>query len=168
MVAHLNRGVDVGGKSIGLPTGFLIGIMANPGAIDAEREMKRLNYKIEAGAEFLVTPPVFDSILLERFFRKIEEFKIPVIVGLTPLASFREAEFMNNELPGFSVPDTVLDRMHNAPTPEAGRAEGIMIAQDILKAIEGMVSGIQLSAPSDDYDRAIEILSVVGSKGAAS
>lgn len=168
MVAHLNRGVDVGGKSIGPPTGFLIGIMANPGAIDAEREMKRLNYKIEAGAEFLVTPPVFDSILLERFVRKIEEFKIPVIVGLIPLTSFREAEFMNNELPGFSVPDTVLDRMHNAPTPEAGRAEGVMIAQDILKAIEGMVSGIQLSAPSDDYDRAIEILSVVGSKGAAS
>ena len=168
MVTRLNRGVDVGGKPIGPPTGFLVGIMANPGAIDAEREMKRLDYKIEAGAEFLVTPPVFDSVLLERFVRKTEESGIPVIAGLSPLASFRDAEFINNELPGFSVPDALLDRMRSAVTPEAGRAEGIMIAQEILKAIEGMVSGVQLSAPSDDYDRAIEVFSVFGSKGAAS
>ena len=168
MVTRLNRGVDVGGKPIGPPTGFLVGIMANPGAIDAEREMKRLDYKIEAGAEFLVTPPVFDSVLLERFVRKTEESGIPVIAGLSPLASFRDAEFIDNELPGFSVPDALLDRMRSAVTPEAGRAEGIMIAQEILKAIEGMVSGVQLSAPSDDYDRAIEVFSVFGSKGAAS
>ena len=168
MVTHLNRGIDVGGKEIGRPTGFLIGVMANPSAVDIDREMKRLDYKIEAGAEFLVTPPVFDCTLLERFVRKIEEYRKPVIAGLVPLASYKNAEFMNNEVPGSSIPDPILDRMRNAATPEAAEVEGVRVAQEILTAIQGMVHGVQLSAPSNDYDRVIEILSVVGSKGAAS
>ncbi len=168
MVARLNNGIDVGGKSIGKPTGFLVGVMANPGAIDADREMKRLAYKIEAGAEFLVTPPVFDRMLLERFVRKIEEYRIPVIAGLEPLASYRDAEFKNNEVPGSSIPETVLERMRKKTTPESADAEGVLIAQETLEAIHGMVQGIQLSAPSNNYDRAVEILSGVDLKGAAS
>jgi len=164
----LNNGIDVGGKSIGKPTGFLVGVMANPGAIDADREMKRLAYKIEAGAEFLVTPPVFDRMLLERFVRKIEEYRIPVIAGLEPLASYRDAEFKNNEVPGSSIPETVLERMRKKTTPESADAEGVLIAQETLEAIHGMVQGIQLSAPSNNYDRAVEILSGVDLKGAAS
>ncbi len=168
MVTHLNRGIDVGGKEMGRPTGFLVGVMANPGAVDIDREMKRLYYKIEAGAEFLVTPPVFDSMLLERFVRKIEEYRKPVIAGLIPLASYKNAEFMNNEVPGSSIPDPILDRIRNAATPEAAKAEGVRIAQETLQAIHGMVHGVQISPPLNDYDRVIEILSVVGSKGAAS
>ncbi len=168
MVARLNNGIDVGGKSIGKPTGFLVGVMANPGAIDADREMKRLTYKIEAGAEFLVTPPVFDSMLLERFVRKVEKYRIPVIAGLEPLASYRDADFINNELPGSSIPETVLERMRKKTAPESANAEGVLIAQETLGAIHGMVQGVQLSAPSNNYDRAVEILSVVDLKGAAS
>ena len=168
MVTHLNRGIDVGGKEIGRPTGFLIGVMANPSAVDIDREMKRLDYKIEAGAEFLVTPPVFDCMLLERFVQKIEEYRKPVIAGLVPLASYKNAEFMNNEIPGSSIPDPILDRMRNAATPEAAEVEGVRVAQETLTAIQGMVHGVQLSVPSNDYDRVVEILSVVGSKGAAS
>ena len=168
MVTHLNRGIDVGGKEMGRPTGFLVGVMANPGAVDIDREMKRLYYKIEAGAEFLVTPPVFDSTLLDRFVRKIEQYRKPVIAGLIPLASYKNAEFLNNEVPGSSIPDPILDRMRNAATPEAAKAEGVRIAQETLQAIHGMVHGVQISPPLNDYDRVIEILSVVGSKGAAS
>ena len=168
MVTHLNRGIDVGGKEIGRPTGFLIGVMANPSAVDIDREMKRLYYKIEAGAEFLVTPPVFDSMLLERFVRKIEEYKKPLIVGLVPLASYKNAEFMNNEVPGSSIPAPILDRMRNAATPKAAEAEGIRIAQETLMVIKEMVHGVVLSSPWGDYERVIEILSITGSRGAVS
>lgn len=168
MVAHLNRGIDVGGKEIGRPTGFLIGVMANPSAVDIDREMKRLYYKIEAGAEFLVTPPVFDSMLLERFVRKIEEYKKPLIVGLVPLASYKNAEFMNNEVPGSSIPAPILDRMRNAATQKAAEAEGIRIAQETLMVIKEMVHGVGLSSPWGDYERVIEILSITGSRGAVS
>ena len=166
MVNRLNQGLDVGGKSIGKPTGFVVGVGANPGAINNDEELKRFYYKVEAGAEFALTQPVFDVAVLERFLRRIEDCTIPVIVGLLPLSSYKMAEFLNNEVPGCSVPDSILDRMRKATTPEAGRAEGIRIAQDILDKVHGMVQGVQVRGPFEQYATAVEVLSVLNMKGA--
>jgi homocysteine S-methyltransferase len=165
MVNRLNQGLDVGGKSIGKPTGFVVGVGANPGAINNDEELKRFYYKVEAGAEFALTQPVFDVAVLERFLRRIEDCKIPVIVGLLPLSSYKTAEFLNFEVPGCSVPDSILEQMRNADTPEAGRAEGIRIAQDILEKIQGMVQGVQVRGPFEQYATAVEVLSVLNLKG---
>jgi methionine synthase / methylenetetrahydrofolate reductase (NADH) len=167
MVHRLNEGLDVGGKSIGRPTGFVVGVGANPGAINNDEELKRFYYKVEAGAEFVLTQPVFDVALLERFLRRIEDCKIPVIVGLLPLSNYKMAEFLNYEVPGCSVPDAILDRMRKAETPEAARAEGIRIAQDTLEKIQAMVEGVQVRGPFEHYDTAVEVLSVLNLKGAS-
>jgi methionine synthase / methylenetetrahydrofolate reductase(NADPH) len=162
----LNQGLDVGGKSIGKPTGFVVGVGANPGAINNDEELKRFYYKVEAGAEFALTQPVFDVAVLERFLRRIEDCKIPVIVGLLPLSSYKTAEFLNFEVPGCSVPDPILERMRKASTPEAGRAEGIRIAKDTLEKVQGMVQGVQVRGPFEQYETAVEVLSVLNLKGA--
>jgi len=167
MVHRLNEGLDVGGKSIGRPTGFVVGVGANPGAINNDEELKRFYYKVEAGAEFALTQPVFDVAVLERFLRRIEDCKIPVIVGLLPLSNYKMAEFLNYEVPGCSVPDTILDRMRKAETPEAARAEGIRIAQGILEKIQAMVQGVQVRGPFEHYETAVEVLSVLNLRGAS-
>jgi methionine synthase / methylenetetrahydrofolate reductase (NADH) len=166
MVNRLNQGLDVGGKSIGKPTGFVVGVGANPGAINNDEELKRFHYKVEAGAEFALTQPVFDVAVLERFLRRIEHCHIPVIVGLLPLSSYKMAEFLNYEVPGCSVPDSILERMRKAETPETARAEGIRIAKDILEKIQGAVHGVQVRGPFEHYDTAVEVLSVLNLKGA--
>lgn len=162
MVYRLNQGVDMGGKSIGKPTGFLIGVGANPGAVNDAEELKRFYYKVEAGAEFVLTQPVFDPKTLERFLRRIEDCKIPVIAGILPLASYKAAEFFNYEVPGCAVPQPILDRMSRADTASAGRTEGIRIAQEILEQIQGMVQGVQIRGPFEQYETAIEVLSGKG------
>src|SRR5262245_49666743 len=162
MVSRLNRGVDVGGKSIGSPTGFVIGVGVNPGAINNDQELRRFYYKVEAGAEFALTQPVFDPAVLERFLKRIEDCKIPVIAGILPLASYKTAEFFNNEVPGCTVPEPILNRLRQIENAEAARAEGIRIAQEILERIQGMVQGIQIRGPLEDYKTAIEILSHKG------
>jgi homocysteine S-methyltransferase len=167
MVYRLNRGIDVGGKSIGKPTGFVIGVGANPGAINNDEELKRFYYKVEAGAEFALTQPVFDVAVLERFLRRIEDCKIPVIVGILPLANYKTAEFLNYEVPGCSVPDSILERMRQADSPAEARAEGIRIAQDILERVQGIVRGVQVRGPFEDYETAVEVLSVLNMKGAS-
>lgn len=161
MVHRLNEGVDVGGKSIGKPTGFVIGVGANPGAINNDEELKRFYYKVEAGAEFALTQPVFDVAVLERFLRRIEDCKIPVIVGILPLANYKTAEFLNYEVPGCSVPEPILERMRRAEDPEAARAEGIRISQGILERIRGMVQGVQIRGPFERYETAVEVLSFI-------
>ena len=167
MVHRLNEGLDVGGKSIGKPTGFVVGVGANPSAINNDEELKRFYYKVEAGAEFALTQPVFDVAVLERFLRRIEDCKIPVIVGLLPLSSYKMAEFLNYEVPGCSVPDSILERMRKAETPETARVEGIRIAQDILEKIQGLVQGVQVRGPFEHYETAVEVLSVLNLKGAS-
>ncbi len=154
MVSRLNHGVDVGGKSIGTPTGFVIGVGVNPGAINNDEELKRFYYKVEAGAEFALTQPVFDPRVLERFLKRTQDCKIPVVAGILPLNSFRTAEYLNNEVPGCSVPDSILDRMRNAGTREVG----VRIAREILKDVRGMVQGVQIRGPFEDYKTAIEVL----------
>ena len=167
MVHRLNGGLDVGGKSIGKPTEFVVGVGANPGAINNDEELKRFYYKVEAGAEFALTQPVFDLAVLERFLRRIEDCKIPVIVGLLPLSSYKMAEFLNYEVPGCSVPDSILERMRKAETPETAHAEGIRIAQGILERIQSIVQGVQVRGPFEHYETAVEVLSVLNLKGAS-
>jgi homocysteine S-methyltransferase len=167
MVHRLNQGLDVGGKSIGQPTGFVIGVGANPGAINNDEELKRFHYKVEAGAEFTLTQPVFDVAVLEAFLRRIDNSKMPVIVGLLPLSSYKMAEFLNYEVPGCSVPDSILERMRKADNPEHARAEGIRIAREILVKIQGMVQGVQVRGPFEHYETAVEVLSVLNLKGAS-
>jgi homocysteine S-methyltransferase len=167
MVRRLNYGIDVGGKSIGRPTGFVLGVGANPGAINDDEELKRFHYKVEAGAQFVLTQPVFDPAVLDHFLHRIEDCKIPVIAGILPLANFRTAEFLNFVVPGCAVPDSILDRMRRAESPDRARAEGIRIAQDILEKTQGMVQGVQVRGPFEQYETPVEVLSVLNVKGAS-
>jgi len=161
IVHNLNRGLDIGGNPLGTGTSFVIGVGANPGLPNIDEEIKRFEYKVEAGAECAVTQPVFDLTLLEAFLRRIEHCKIPVIAGIWPLVSVRNAEFMKNEL-RVSVPDSILERMAGAKTPEAAREEGITIAREMLIAVRDMVQGAQISAPSGRYTSAADVLEALG------
>lgn len=165
IVHNLNRGLDIGGNPMGAGTGFVIGIGANPGVPNIDEEIRRFEYKVEAGAEYAVTQPVFDLSLLEAFLRRIEHFKIPVVAGIWPLVSARNAEFMKNEL-RVSVPESIMDRMTRAASPEAAREEGISIARDMLIAVRNMVQGAQISAPQGRYASAVDVLEALGSSGA--
>src|ERR1700730_11395891 len=161
IVHNLNRGLDIGGNPLGTGTSFVIGVGANPGLLNIDEEIKRFEYKVEAGAECAVTQPVFDLTLLEVFLRRIEHCKIPVIAGIWPLVSVRNAEFMKNEL-RVSVTDEILKRMTRAKTPEAAREEGIAIAREMLVAVRDMVQGAQISAPSGRYSSAADVLEALG------
>jgi methionine synthase / methylenetetrahydrofolate reductase(NADPH) len=161
IVHNLNCGLDIGGNPLGTGTSFVIGVGANPGLPNIDEEIKRFEYKVEAGAECAVTQPVFDLKLLEVFLRRIEHCKIPVIAGIWPLVSVRNAEFMKNEL-RVSVPDSILERMAGAKTPEGAREEGIAIAREMLIAVRDMVEGAQISAPSGRYSAAADVLEALG------
>ncbi len=160
IVRNLNHGLDIGGNAIGASTGFAVGVAANPGVPDIDNEVRRFAYKVEAGAEFAITQPVFDMRLLEAFLKRIEQFRIPVLAGIWPLISLRNAEFMRNDLRVF-VPDDILLRMQRAETPEIARAEGVRIAQEMLAEARGMVQGVQVSAPSGRYPAALAVMESV-------
>jgi methionine synthase I (cobalamin-dependent)/5,10-methylenetetrahydrofolate reductase len=157
VVNRLNHGLDIGGNPIGASTGFTLGVAANPGVPDIENEIRRFAYKVEAGGEYAITQPVFDLRLLELFLKRIEGFRIPVIAGIWPLTSLRNAEFMKNDL-RVSMPDEIMARMAATETPEAARAEGIRIAQEMLSAARPMVQGVQVSAPFGRYALAVEVV----------
>ena len=161
IVHNLNGGLDLGGNPIGTGTGFVIGVGANPGLTDMDEEIRRFEYKVDAGAEYAVTQPVFDLRLLENFIRRIEHCRIPVVAGIWPLVSVRNAEFMKNEL-RVSVPDAILERMARAQNPEAARAEGVAIAREMLIAARQMVQGAQISAPQGRYSSAVDVLEALG------
>jgi methionine synthase / methylenetetrahydrofolate reductase(NADPH) len=161
IVRNLNRGLDLGGNPIGTGTGFVIGVGANPGLTDMDEEIRRFEYKVEAGAEYVVTQPVFDLRLLENFLKRIEHCRIPVVAGIWPLVSVRNAEFMKNEL-RVSVPDSILERMARAQTPELARAEGVAIAREMLIAAKQMAQGAQISAPQGRYSSAVDVLEALG------
>jgi len=163
IVHNLNRGLDLGGNPIGAGTGFVIGVGANPGLSDLDEEVRRFEYKVSAGAEYAVTQPVFDIRLLENFLRRIEHCRIPVVAGIWPLVSVRNAEFMKNEL-RVSVPDAILERMARAQTPEGARAEGVAIAREMLVAVRHTVQGAQISAPLGRYSSAVDVLEALGTK----
>jgi homocysteine S-methyltransferase len=160
LVARLNRGLDPGHNSIGAPTRFVIGVGVNPAAPDLERELKRLHWKVEAGAEFAITQPVFDIDQLDRFLKRVEGFRLPIIGGIWPLVSLRNAEFLANEVPGVTVPEEILTRMRRAS--EAGReealAEGVRIAREMLAAVRDRLRGAQVSAPLGRVPVALDVL----------
>jgi homocysteine S-methyltransferase len=160
IVRRLNHGLDIGSNSIGASTNFTIGVAANPGVPDMEQELRRFAWKVEAGAEYAITQPVFDLRLLENFLKRIEEFRIPVIAGIWPLTSLRNAEVLRNDL-RVSVPESVLLRMAQADSPEAARAEGVRIAREMLAEAQPMVQGVQVSAPFGRYAMAAEVVASV-------
>ena len=157
LVDGLNHGLDLGRNLIGASTGFTMSVAANPGVADIDHEIRRFAYKVEAGAEFCITQPVFDLRLLEEFLRRIEEFRIPVIAGIWPLTSLKNADFMKKDLK-VSMPDEIMARMAAAGSPEESRAEGIRIAQEMLAYARPMVQGVQVSAPFGKYTAAAQVL----------
>ncbi len=155
---NLNRGVDIGGNSIDPPTSVVIGVGANPVAADLEREIDRFRQKVVAGAEFAITQPVFDPDCLSRFLEATQDSRIPIIAGIWPFTSFKNAEFMANEVPGVVVPPRLLDRMSRATTKEQGRVLGIEIAQELVEQIRPHVAGFAVSAPFGNVATALAVL----------
>jgi homocysteine S-methyltransferase len=160
LVARLNQGLDPGGNPMGQQTRFAIGVGVNPAAPDLERELSRFAWKVDAGAEFAITQPVFDLDQLDRFLTRVESFKLPIIGGIWPLVSLRNAEFLANEVPGVKVPPEILTRMRNASErgKEAALAEGVTIARDMLAAVRDRLAGAQVSAPLGRVPVALDVL----------
>ena len=157
IVRDLNRGLDIGGGSIGGSAGFTVAVAANPGVADIDNEVRRFAAKVEAGGEYGITQPVFDLRLLEEFLKRIEGFRVPIIAGIWPLTSVKNAQFMKNELK-VSMPDEIVERMGSASTPEAAHAEGILIAREMLAEVRDCVQGVQVSAPFGKYRAAAQVL----------
>jgi methionine synthase / methylenetetrahydrofolate reductase(NADPH) len=158
LLHRLNQGLDPGGNPIGQPTRFVVGVAVNQGA-DLDKELQRFAWKVDAGADFAVTQPVFDVEQLKRFLDRARS-PIPIIAGIWPLASLRNAEFLANEVPGVQVPQSVVERMRRAQehgTP-AARAEGVAIAAEMIDAVKGLVQGVQVSAPAGRVSSALEAL----------
>ncbi|HEY6806036.1 MAG TPA: bifunctional homocysteine S-methyltransferase/methylenetetrahydrofolate reductase [Pyrinomonadaceae bacterium] len=159
MVNKLNHGLDLGNNPIGEPTAFCIGVGVNPGAINPDEEIKRFEWKVEAGAQYAITQPVFDTNQLRDFLKRIEHVRIPVIAGIWPLVSYRNAEFLHNEVPGVRVTPSIMDRMRDASTisKEAGRDEGLKIARESLAEVRDIIQGVQVSAPFGNVKYALEV-----------
>ena len=160
VINRLNHGLDIGGQPIGDPTAFHAGVMVNPSR-DLDQEVRRLEFKVEAGAEFAVTKPVFDVAAFERFLARVSGFGLPIIVGIWPFETALNAEFMANEVPGVTVPDALVERMRKTGSAEAAAAEGVAIAREIVTAVKGMAAGVQISTPSGRLDAALDVLDVV-------
>jgi methionine synthase I (cobalamin-dependent)/5,10-methylenetetrahydrofolate reductase len=158
VVSRLNQGSDVGGQPIGRPTAFHIGVSINPSASNLDDELRRFDYKVEAGAEFVLTRPVFDVAGFERFVRRIETARLPVVIGIFPFDNARNAEFMANEVPGVRVPEALVERMRQADWAGNGEAEGVAIAREIATTLKGAVQGIQVSTSSGNVDAALAVL----------
>jgi homocysteine S-methyltransferase len=161
VTCQLNHGLDISGNPMGSQTALLLGVGANPGALNIDEEIHRFELKVEAGAEYAVTQPVFDLDLLERFLKLTERFRIPVICGIWPLTSYRNAEFMVNEL-RVPVPEHFMERMRKVDNAEKARAEGVAIAREMTARVRQMVQGVQLSAPFGRYQMAIDVAEAIG------
>ncbi len=163
-VHNLNRGVDFAERPIKEPTRFLIGCGVNTGAVDVGLEADRFRQKIEAGAEFAFSQPVYDLALLEAFFKKLGgPSPIPFFIGILPLASFRNAEFLHNEVPGMQIPKAIMDRIEKAATRDAQREVGLSVAKEVLGASKSMagVSGAYIFPPFGDYRKVGDLMKVI-------
>ncbi len=158
LAARLNHGVDPGGKALGATTRFVLATGAEPAALNYPRELARLQEKKVAGAELVMTQPVYDIQVLDRFLGDCAPLGLPVLVGLLPLASFRNAEFLHNEVPGMQVPDAVRERMRKAGSGAAARKEGVAIAREMLEAVRGRVAGAYIMPPLERYELALEVV----------
>jgi methionine synthase I (cobalamin-dependent)/5,10-methylenetetrahydrofolate reductase len=158
VVSRLNHGCDVGGQAIGTPTAFHIGVSVNPAASNLDEELRRFEYKVEAGAEFVITRPIFDVGAFEHFVKRVESARLPIVAGLFPFESARNAEFMANEVPGVRVPEALLDRMRRAGGPEAASSEGIAIAREIGQQLRDSVQGVQVSTAAGNIEAALSVV----------
>jgi homocysteine S-methyltransferase len=167
MVNKLNHGLDIGNNPIGEPTAFSIGVGVNPGAVNMDEELRRFEWKIEAGAEYAITQPVFDTDQLRDFLKRIEHCRIPIIAGIWPLVSFRNAEFLHNEVPGVHVTPEIMERMRaaSAISKEAGRDEGLKIGRESLLEVRDLIQGVQVSAPFGNVKYALEVFEVLDDFG---
>ena len=168
MVNKLNHGLDIGNNPIGQSTAFCIGVGVNPGAINPAEEIKRFEWKVEAGAQYAITQPVFDTDQLREFLKRIEHCRIPIVAGIWPLVSFRNAEFLHNEVPGVRVTPSIMERMRaaSAISKEAGRDEGLKIARESLLEVRELIQGVQVSAPFGNVRYALEVFDVLSEFGA--
>jgi methionine synthase I (cobalamin-dependent)/5,10-methylenetetrahydrofolate reductase len=158
LLSGLARGIDPGGKPLRAATSFFCATGAEPAAINYEREMSRLKLKVEAGAELIMTQPVYDAQVLERFLNDAAALDVPVLIGLLPLASFRNAEFLHNEVPGMQVPEAIRERMRKAGSGPDARKEGVAIAREMLHQVKGRVAGAYIMPPLERYELALEVL----------
>jgi homocysteine S-methyltransferase len=158
ILSRLNRGLDLAGNAIGPALPFHIGVGVNPGATDFDAEMAKFKRKVEAGAEYCLTQPVYDAQLLERFLDTIEGFRIPVLVGILPLVSSRNAEFLHNEVPGMSVPSDVRERLRVAPSKQAAQQVGVDIAREALRQAKDIVEGVYIMPPFHRFELVARVL----------
>jgi homocysteine S-methyltransferase len=166
MVARLNGGFDIGGQSIGQATAFHIGVALNPGALDLDEELRRFAYKVEAGAEFAITQPIFDPAEFRGFMARIAEHRVPILAGIMPLESARHAEFMANEVPGVRMPEAIVERMRRAEANGRAADEGLAIAREIAADVRPLVHGVQISTAPRAIDMALGLIDISGAIGA--
>ena len=162
VVARLNQGFDIGGQPIGEPTAFHIGVAVNPGAFNLDEELRRFAYKVEAGAEFAMTQPVFDLAEFEAFIARVASHRIPIVAAILPLESTRHAEYMANEVPGVRVPEAVIERMRRAETKGRAAEEGLAIAREIAGQVRPLVQGVQITATPKAIDVALGVIDALG------
>ena len=169
IIHNLNHGFDVAGNPIGKPTGWHIGVGANPGAMDIELEINRLYKKVDGGAEYILTQPVYDITLFSAFLDRISDIQIPILAGIMPLMSYRTVEFLNNEVPGVFVPDSIGKKLLKAKDSEDAKRVGIDIAQQAILDVKNFdkVKGIYFMPPfvKGKYDITIEILNILNKVG---
>lgn len=165
IIKGLNNGFDFAGQNIGTTTAFQIGTAASPAASDLNKEIRRLEEKLEAGADFVQTQPVFDPALAEKFMKRVESLKVPVLLGMMPLRSSRHAEFMHNEVPGISIPDWIRERMRNAAEDQAAE-EGVRISAQLIEEIKGMAAGIHFYPPTNRFDMVVRLMAALNAKPA--
>jgi homocysteine S-methyltransferase len=166
MVARLNGGFDIGGQPIGQPTAFHIGVAVNPAALNLDEELRRFAYKVEAGAEFAITQPIFDPSEFRSFIARITEHQVPVLAGIMPLESARHAEFMANEVPGVKMPEAIVERMRRAEANGRAADEGLVIAREIAADVRPLVQGVQISTAPRAIDMALGLIDISGAIGA--
>jgi homocysteine S-methyltransferase len=155
---RLNHGQDLAGNPLDQPTSLHLGVGANPSAVNLDEEVRRFEYKVEAGAEYVMTQPVYDVRMLETFVRRTEHCRIPLLVGILPLRSYRNAEFLSNEVPGMEVPEPILERLARADSADAARAVGIEIAREALLQCLPMAQGVYVMPPFGNVAAAVEVL----------
>jgi homocysteine S-methyltransferase len=158
LVSRLNRGIDPGGKPLGAATSFFAITGAEPAALNYARELARLDLKKRAGAELVMTQPVYDPKILDRFLTDIAPLGLPVLVGILPLASHKNAEFLHNEVPGMQIPDDVRARMKAAGSGKDARREGVAIAREMLIQVRDKVAGAYIMPPLGRYEMALEVI----------
>ncbi|AQT67534.1 Bifunctional homocysteine S-methyltransferase/5,10-methylenetetrahydrofolate reductase [Anaerohalosphaera lusitana] len=162
VVHNLNRGLDVAGNELKGTLSMTVGVGANPVASEMKREIDRFKAKVDAGAEYAITQPVFDTEMLFAFMEAVKDHKIPIIAGIWPFTSYKNAEFMANEVPGVVVPDALLERMSKAKTREEGKRLGVEIAREMIEAMGHCVDGFAVSAPFGNVKVALAALGKIG------